>query len=62
MPIPTVKMRDALERVGSWSQPELAALIELRAIPRHLVDRRSSQELTRLALSQAEALGAVRLR
>jgi phospholipase C len=62
MPMPMMWWRNALDRVGPWSQHELAEMIERRMIPRHLIDSRSSQQITSEWLAHAHRLGAVRMR
>jgi phospholipase C len=62
MPMPMMEWKDALDRIGAWSQPELEQMIETGVIPRSQVDARSSRELTLEWLAHAERVGAVRMR
>jgi len=62
MPMPMMYWRDAFDRVGPSSQPELTQMVENGTIPPALVDARPPQELTVQWLAQANRLGAVRMR
>ena len=59
---PMMKWSEALDRVGPWSQEELADMIERRIIPRSEIDSRSARETTVEWLAHAHRLGVVRMR